>query len=105
MRPAATSVAGLAFTLAPRVFETAPLTGTIYRPRVRTPDRSVHAGGSVFGVGWGLSGMIPGATFASLGIGNYPMVVGIAGMFAGASLPGWWRSRPAELDHTTAAAD
>lgn len=102
---AAAGVAGLAFALAPRVLETAPVTGTAYRRRVRTLDRNVLAGGAVFGVGWGLSGMCPGAAFASLGIGNYPIAVGIAGMFAGAYLHGFWRSRAAGAGRTAAAAD
>lgn len=41
-------------------------------------------GAAVFGVGWGLSGLCPGSAIASLGIGNLPVLIGIATMFAGA---------------------
>lgn len=47
-------------------------------------DRNMVAGGSIFGVGWGLSGICPGAAYNSVGIGNYPVLVAIAGMFVGA---------------------
>jgi uncharacterized membrane protein YedE/YeeE len=42
----------------------------------------------IFGVGWGLSGLCPGAAVASVGIGNGPVLIGLAGMFLGAYLQG-----------------
>ena len=56
-------------------------------------------GGGVFGVGWGLSGICPGAAYASLGIGNTVILYGVAGMFLGAYLQGYiresWATTPA----------
>lgn len=69
----------------------APLTGLDYRRRLKEFDRNVLAGGAVFGVGWGLSGICPGAAYASVGIGNWPILAGIAGMFVGAYAQGRWR--------------
>lgn len=97
------AVAGLAYYLAPRLFGRAPLTGTGYERRLKSLDRNVVIGGAVFGVGWGLSGICPGAAYASLGIGNVAILPAIAGMFFGAYLQGRWRSnRAGEEDATTA---
>ncbi len=70
----------------------APLTGRAYIRRLKSMDRNVLVGGAIFGVGWGLSGICPGAAYASLGIGNYPILWGIVGMFIGAYGQGVARS-------------
>jgi len=53
-------VAGLAFWTLPKLRDTAPLTGRPYGRRLKSFDRNVLIGGSIFGVGWGLSGICPG---------------------------------------------
>lgn len=73
----------------------APLTGDRYRPRLKSMDRNVVLGGGIFGVGWGLSGICPGAAYASLGIGNVVILYGVAGMFLGAYLQGYLRETAA----------
>lgn len=75
------------YQLAPRLASRPPLGGAFERlPR---PVGTRHVvGGVVFGVGWGLSGICPGSAFASLGVGNWPILVGIAGMLVGAYLQG-----------------
>lgn len=83
----------------------APLTGDVYGRRVKSLDRNVVVGGSVFGVGWGLSGICPGAAYASVGIGNYPILIAIAGMFLGAYVQGYWRERQTERAVGVASAD
>jgi uncharacterized membrane protein YedE/YeeE len=82
---------GLVVALASRWGGTAPLTGRAYTRRLRSLDRDVLVGGTVFGVGWGLSGICPGAAYASLGIGNVPILWAIGGMFLGAYAQGYWR--------------
>lgn len=77
-------VTGLTIAVGTRLDRTAPLTGAAYTKRLRSMDQDVLLGGVLFGVGWGLSGICPGAAYASVGIGNYPILVAIAGMFAGA---------------------
>ncbi|MDZ7850268.1 MAG: DUF6691 family protein [Halodesulfurarchaeum sp.] len=77
-------VTGLAIAVGTRLDRTAPLTGAAYTKRLRSMDHDVLLGGVLFGVGWGLSGICPGAAYASVGIGNYPILVAIAGMLAGA---------------------
>jgi len=86
-------VTGVTFAVATRYLDRAPLTGTAYARRLKSFDRNVVAGGVVFGVGWGLSGICPGAAYASVGIGNLPILWAIAGMFAGAYAQGYARSR------------
>ncbi|EMA45545.1 DUF6691 family protein [Halobiforma nitratireducens] len=83
----------------------APLTNAAYGRRLKTLDRNVVLGGGVFGVGWGLSGICPGAAYASLGVGNVVILYGIAGMFVGAYLQGYWRSSRAESGTPASAAD
>lgn len=88
-----TIVMGVSFILADRYATVAPLTGTAYTRRLKALDRNVLFGGVLFGIGWGVSGICPGAGYASLGIGNYPILWAIGGMFLGAYLQGYWRSR------------
>jgi uncharacterized membrane protein YedE/YeeE len=74
-------VTAVVFAVATRYGDRAPLTGRVYRRRVRDMDRNVLVGGAIFGVGWGVTGICPGAAYASLGIGNVPILWGIAGIF------------------------
>nr|WP_272931435.1 DUF6691 family protein [Halobacterium noricense] len=87
------AVTGAAYFLAPRLLGRAPLTGDSFQRRLKSLDRNVLVGGTVFGVGWGISGICPGAAYASLGIGNVAILWALAGMFLGAYLQGYWRSR------------
>ncbi len=87
----AAAVTGIAFwglTLSGR---SAPMTGYRFGRRLKTMDTNVVIGGGLFGVGWGISGICPGAAYASIGIGNVVMFYGIAGMFIGAYLQGYLR--------------
>jgi uncharacterized membrane protein YedE/YeeE len=86
-------VTGMTFFVATNWLDRAPLTGREYTRRVKEFDRNVVLGGAVFGVGWGVSGICPGAAYASLGVGNYPILWAVAGMFLGAYAQGVARSR------------
>lgn len=97
----AAAVTAVTITLAVRSSHQAPLTGRRYGRRSKSFDRNVITGGLVFGVGWGLSGICPGAAYASLGVGNLPILWAIGGMFAGAYFQGWFRT--ALMDTTTTA--
>ncbi len=98
-------VTGLTFFLATRTGGRAPLTGDRYSLRVKDLDKNVVLGGTIFGAGWGLSGICPGAAYASLGIGNLPILLGLAGMFLGAYLQGYLRSTRAADHGSTEATD
>jgi len=83
----------------------APLTARPYRRRLKSLDKNVVFGGGIFGVGWGLSGICPGAAYASLGVGNIFILYGIAGMFVGAYIQGVWRSTSAGSGTAPSSAD
>lgn len=83
----------------------APLTGDSFERRLKSFDRKVLVGGAIFGVGWGLSGICPGAAYASLGIGNITILWALAGMFLGAYAQGFWRSRSQARDAAATGAD
>ncbi|SEW30332.1 YeeE/YedE family protein [Halobacterium jilantaiense] len=98
-------VTGVGFAVMPRLRDAAPLTGSPYERRLKSFDRNVLVGGAVFGVGWGLSGICPGAAYASLGVGNVTILWALAGMFLGAYAQGYWRSRSRASDPAATSAD
>ncbi len=87
----ATGVNFFAINVIPRIIKT-PILGGEFKPRERKFGKHTLIGAIIFGVGWGLSGQCPGSAISSLGIGNLPVLVGIAGMFAGAYVMGRWFS-------------
>ncbi|MDT3436054.1 YeeE/YedE family protein [Haloarcula sp. 1CSR25-25] len=99
------AVTGATFILAPRLLGRAPLTGDRFERRLKPFDRNVLVGGAIFGVGWGLSGICPGAAYASLGVGNVTILWALAGMFVGAYLQGYWQSRSETRDAAVTGAD
>ncbi|WP_101298395.1 DUF6691 family protein [Halegenticoccus soli] len=98
-------VTGITFAVATRSLKRAPLTGDAYRRRLKGFDRNVIIGGTIFGGGWGVSGICPGAAYASVGIGNYPILWAIAGMFLGAYAQGYWRTARTSTSADAAATD
>lgn len=98
-------VTGITFFVATTFLDRAPLTGDIYKRRLKSFDRNVLVGGAIFGVGWGLSGICPGAAYASLGLGNFPILWAIAGMFLGAYAQGYWRAYRSDRSSGATAAD
>ena len=99
------AVTGLVYAMAPKLLDRAPLTGDSFSRRLKSFDRNVLLGGGIFGVGWGLSGICPGAAYASLGIGNISILWALAGMFLGAYLQGRWRSDAKSTEPAAAGAD
>lgn len=97
-------VVSIPFMLASRSELTAPLSGRRYTRRLKEMDRDVMIGGGIFGIGWGLSGICPGAAYASLGIGNIVILYGVVGMFIGAYLQGYSREHRSAAK-TTQSAD
>jgi len=76
-----------AITVAPRIVKKPPF-GDQFKPRKAAISRNVIIGAVIFGVGWGISGQCPGSAVASLGTGNYWVLIGLATMFIGAYLRG-----------------
>ena len=84
---AATVTTFVAINIAPFFLEK-PLVGGEFKPRTRELNRNTILGAIIFGIGWGISGQCPGSVLASLGIGNYPVLLGIASIFLGAYVMG-----------------
>ena len=61
-----------------------------FRLRERKFGRNAMIGAILFGVGWGISGLFPGAALSSFGIGNLPALAGILAIFLGAYVMGRW---------------
>lgn len=83
----ATAMTFVAINIVPRFMEK-PLLGGEFKPRTRVLSRNTILGAIVFGVGWGLSGQCPGSALSSLGVGNYPILIGMISMFVGAYVMG-----------------
>jgi uncharacterized membrane protein YedE/YeeE len=83
----ATVTAFVAINIIP-LFLDKPLLGGEFKPRTRVLNRNTIIGAVIFGLGWGISGQCPGSVLASLGIGNYPVLLGIASIFLGAYVMG-----------------
>ncbi len=98
-------VTGTTFAVATRLSGRAPLTGKAYTRRLKSFDRNVIIGGVIFGAGWGLSGICPGAAYASIGIGDFPILFAIGGMFLGAYAQGLWRKLGASEGSMPSQAD
>lgn len=79
----------IAINIVPR-FLKRPILGGEFKPRERKLSKNTIIGAAVFGVGWGISGLCPGAALSSLGIGNLPVLLGILAMFVGAYIMGRW---------------
>ncbi len=81
------AVTALTINLIPKILKK-PLLDGKFKKRQRTLNQRTIIGAIIFGVGWGLSGLCPGSALASLGVGNIPSLIGIAGMFLGAYIMG-----------------
>jgi len=86
-------VVALSYHLIPRLLDKSLWGGSFSLPPRLSISKWNLLGASVFGVGWGLTGLCPGTSFAAIGMGNWPVLAGIAGMFLGALFYGWLRNR------------
>ena len=98
---------GLLVTMGSALLVTVPVYQIAPRRRARPPQGTAFMraprriaprtvlGGVLFGVGWGVSGICPGSAFASLGAGNWPILIGIGAMLLGAYLQGIFLTGPA----------
>ncbi len=80
-------IAMLAFHLGPRLIKR-PLFADRFGQNKRSLDKNTIIGAAIFGLGWGISGLCPGSAIASLGTGNFPVLIGVVAMFLGAYLQG-----------------
>ena len=80
-------VTAITINLAPKIIKK-PLLNGEFKKRKRILNKRTIVGAIIFGLGWGLSGLCPGSALASVGVGNLPALIGIAGMFIGAYIMG-----------------
>lgn len=85
----AVMVALLAFQLGPRIMGK-PVLEASFGEHSAQLNRRLLAGATLFGAGWGLSGVCPGPAIAGLGAGNWHLLWALAGIFIGAYVQGRW---------------
>lgn len=83
----AASVTLLAYQFVPRVMPK-PVLAESFGKHPSAMNRRTLTGAAIFGIGWGLSGVCPGPAIAGLGAGNWPLLIALAGMLAGAYVQG-----------------
>ena len=90
---AALLVTTLVFNIVPK-FMRQPVFGGTFDGHNGIPitKRSI-VGAVIFGIGWGISGLCPATSFAAIGMGNAPILIGIVGMFIGGLIYGTIRSK------------
>ena len=81
------TVTAITINFVPKILKT-PFLGGEFKKRRRTLNKRTILGAAIFGVGWGISGQCPGSAMASVGVGNIPVLIGIAAMFMGAYVMG-----------------
>lgn len=87
----ALAVAAAGYRLAQR--RAAPFAGPSFSvPQTKGIDARLIAGASLFGVGWGLSGLCPGPALAALVTGNIDIAIFVAAMLGGMALHAMVRS-------------
>jgi uncharacterized membrane protein YedE/YeeE len=86
-------VTSLTFNLVPKIMKYSVCGGNFMSKDYSVMTRRTIVGATIFGIGWGLTGLCPGTSFTAIGMGNLPVLYGIAGMFIGALAYGMIRSR------------
>jgi uncharacterized protein len=83
----ASVVAAAVYALAPRLMRK-PVSEAAFGVHQLAPARDTVIGAAIFGAGWGLCGVCPGPAIAGLGAGNWPLLIAVAGIAAGAWVHG-----------------
>jgi uncharacterized protein len=85
----AAGVTLLMYQLAPRLLRT-PWFAQQFDTHAAALNARTVGGAALFGIGWGISGVCPGPALAGLGSGNWPLLVSVLALFAGAYVQGRW---------------
>ncbi|MFN0162360.1 MAG: DUF6691 family protein [Burkholderiales bacterium] len=83
----------IVYQLAPRIMRKPVLEAGFGKHPSALNARTI-GGAALFGIGWGISGVCPGPALAGLGTGNWPLLLALAGLFAGAYVQGRWFAAP-----------
>ncbi len=79
----AVTVAVISYQFAPRLLAR-PLFAPAWGKHLSELNTRTIGGAAIFGVGWGICGVCPGPAIAGLGAGNWPLLVSMVAIFAGA---------------------
>jgi hypothetical protein len=85
----AVAVTFVSYQLLPRVMAR-PWAGDSFGKHPSEMSARTLAGAAIFGIGWGLSGVCPGPAIAGLGVGNWPLLLSLAGLAAGGFVQGFF---------------
>lgn len=77
----------IVYHMAPKLMK-APLLEKSFGSHPSVLNARTLGGAALFGIGWGICGVCPGPAIAGLGAGNWPLLLALAGMFAGAWVQG-----------------
>lgn len=77
----------LTYQFVPRLMRK-PLVGTSFGVHHSALNARTIIGAAIFGIGWGICGVCPGPALAGLGTANWPLLLTLAGMLAGAYVQG-----------------
>jgi len=83
----AAGVTFIAYRFAPRVLPR-PMFEVQFGKHPSELNCDTIVGAAIFGAGWGLCGVCPGPAIAGLGAGNWPLLLALAGIAAGAYVHG-----------------
>lgn len=83
----AVAVTFIAYQLLPRVMRK-PWAGDSFGKHPSEMSARTLVGAAIFGIGWGLTGVCPGPAIAGLGVGNWPLLLSLAGLAAGGLVQG-----------------
>ncbi len=84
---AASVVTFLSYQFIPKLLGK-PLLGSLFGQHPSVLNRDTLLGAGLFGIGWGICGFCPGPAITGLGAGNWPAVITLMSMFAGAYVQG-----------------
>lgn len=85
----AVAVTFVSYQLLPRVMAR-PWTGDSFGKHPSEMSGRTLVGAAIFGIGWGLAGVCPGPAIAGLGVGNWPLLLSLAGLAAGGFIQGFF---------------
>ncbi len=88
----AVAVTLLVYQIAPRLLAK-PLFGEVWDKHPSVMNTRTIGGAAIFGIGWGICGVCPGPAIAGLGTGNWPLLVAVVAIFAGAWVQGLFFGR------------
>ena len=89
----AVAVTAPAYQLVPKLLRK-PVLGGTFGEHPSIMNWNTIGGAVLFGIGWGIGGVCPGAAITGVGTGNWPLLIAVGSMFLGAYVQGWVASRP-----------